>query len=62
MEEFAYIVLFIITTTTLNELIRLVKEAHSYNIPEIIAMPIVGGNQDYLEWTGKEVEWNDGGD
>ncbi len=56
MEEFAYIVLFIITATTLNELVRLIKEAHSYNIPEIIAMPIVGGNQDYLEWTGKEVE------
>ena len=40
----------------LNELVRLVKEAHSYDIPEIIATPIVGGNQDYLEWIGKEVE------
>ncbi len=40
----------------LNELVRLVKEIHSYNTPEIIAMPIVGGNQDYLERIGKEVE------
>ena len=40
----------------LNELVRLVKEIHSYDIPEIIALPIVGGNQDYLEWIGKEVE------
>jgi len=39
----------------LDEIVRLVKELHSYDIPEIIALPIVGGNQDYLEWIGKEV-------
>jgi len=42
-------------TSLLNELVRLVKEIHSYDVPEIIALPIVGGNQDYLEWIGKEV-------
>lgn len=40
----------------LGEIVRLVKEIHSYDIPEIIAMPIIGGNQDYLEWIGKEVK------
>ena len=40
----------------LDEIVRLVKELHSYDIPEIIALPIVGGNQDYLEWIGKEVK------
>jgi len=40
----------------LNEIITLVKELHSYDVPEIIALPIVGGNQDYLEWIGKEVK------
>ena len=40
----------------LDEVVRLVKEVHSYDIPEIIALPIVGGNQDYLEWISKEVE------
>jgi len=40
----------------LNEVVRLVREIHSYDIPEIIALPIVGGNQDYLEWIGKEVK------
>jgi len=39
----------------LNEVVKLVREIHSYDIPEIIALPIVGGNQDYLEWIGKEV-------
>ena len=40
----------------LDEIIRLVKETHSYDIPEIIAFPVVGGNQDYLEWIDKEVK------
>ncbi len=40
----------------LSEIITLVKEIHSYDVPEIIALPIVGGNQDYLEWIGKEVK------
>ena len=40
----------------LNETIRLIKELHSYDIPEIIALPIIGGNQDYLEWIDKEVK------
>ena len=40
----------------LDEIIRLVKEIHSYEVPEIIALPIVGGNQDYLEWIDKEAD------
>ena len=40
----------------LNEVVELVRKIHSYDIPEIIALPIVGGNQDYLEWIGKEVK------
>ncbi len=38
----------------LNELIELVKQNHPYTVPEIIAMPIVGGNEDYLQWIEKE--------
>jgi len=34
----------------LEALIKLVKENHSYDIPEVIALPIIGGNQDYLRW------------
>ena len=39
----------------LDELIGLVKQNHSYEVPEVIALPIVGGNQDYLKWIGEEV-------
>ncbi len=27
-----------------------IKAIHSYEVPEIIALPIVEGNQDYLNW------------
>ena len=37
-------------TSLLPEIINLVKRVHSYDVPEIIALPIVGGNPDYLEW------------
>jgi periplasmic divalent cation tolerance protein len=32
------------------EIIRLVKETHSYEVPEIIALPIIGGSEEYLKW------------
>ncbi len=42
--------------SVLNEIIALVRQMHSYDVPEIIALPIVGGNQHYLEWLDREVE------
>ena len=39
----------------LDEITRLVKEIHSYDVPEVIALPIIGGNDDYLDWIDKEV-------
>ncbi len=40
----------------LPEIIEMVKRAHSYEIPEIIALPIISGNEDYLKWMDSEVE------
>lgn len=34
----------------LPSLIKTVKSAHSYEVCEIIALPIIAGNKDYLEW------------
>ena len=39
----------------LSEVVDLVKAAHSYEVPEIIALPIIGGNEDYLKWIDGEV-------
>ena len=33
-----------------------VKSIHSYEVPEIIALPIVEGNADYLSWLKEETE------
>lgn len=32
-----------------------VKSIHSYSVPEIIAMPIVAGQKDYLNWIENSV-------
>lgn len=37
-----------------DELVSLVKSIHSYEVPEIIALPIVKGTQDYLQWLDRE--------
>ena len=39
----------------LPDVISLVKGVHSYEVPEIIALPIIGGNEDYLKWIRSEV-------
>ena len=33
-----------------DPLMKKVKELHSYSVPEIIALPIVEGSEDYLKW------------
>jgi len=40
--------------TLFPEVVELVKGAHSYEVPEIIALPIVAGNEDYLDWLDQE--------
>jgi periplasmic divalent cation tolerance protein len=27
-----------------------VKSLHSYTVPEVIALPVIGGSADYLSW------------
>lgn len=41
--------------TKLPEIIRLVKSMHSYQVPEIIALPILGGYKPYLRWINDSV-------
>lgn len=45
-------VLVIIKTTAkrLRELEREVKQAHSYQVPEFIVLPILAGSRKYLAW------------
>ena len=32
------------------EIVELVNRTHSYEVPEIIALPIIAGSEDYLRW------------
>jgi periplasmic divalent cation tolerance protein len=40
----------------LSEVVSTVKAVHSYEVPEIIALPIIEGNPDYLKWIDEETE------
>ncbi len=33
-----------------------IREIHSYDVPEIIAVPITAGSREYLEWIADETE------
>ncbi len=40
----------------LKKIIKKVKDLHSYTCPEIIALSIIGGNKDYLDWIEDSVK------
>lgn len=33
-----------------------IRELHSYEVPEIIALPLVAGSQPYLQWISQQVQ------
>ncbi|MDI6745261.1 MAG: divalent-cation tolerance protein CutA [Thermodesulfovibrionales bacterium] len=39
-----------------HSLSQKVREMHSYSVPEIIALPIVEGSEDYLKWLKEATE------
>ncbi|MGY6528715.1 MAG: divalent-cation tolerance protein CutA [Cyanobacterium sp.] len=41
--------------TKFDELVKVIQEIHSYEIPEIIALPIVKGSSRYLNWMMEEL-------
>ena len=43
------------TRAKLPRIAALVKSMHSYEVPEIIALPVVGGNRDYLDWIDESI-------
>jgi len=34
----------------LDELVERVRALHSYEVPEVLALPVVGGSETYLRW------------
>ena len=42
------------TRDRLDELTARVKSLHSYTVPCVVALPILGGNPDFLDWIRSE--------
>lgn len=38
-----------------TELTTKIKKIHSYDCPCVVALPIEGGNKDFLDWIDKEI-------
>ncbi len=39
-----------------NDIVKIVKQLHSYEVPEIIALPIIDRSKDYLEWIKESIK------
>ncbi len=50
------------TEALVPELVEKVKAAHSYSCPCVVALPILGGNPEFLEWIGAETKTVQGGE
>ena len=42
--------------TRIKEMISRIRELHSYELPEIIVLPIIDGYQPYLDWISQSVD------
>ena len=57
LEQSSEILLMIKTTdSNIEEVTNVVKKLHSYTIPESIAISIIGGNPDYIDWVHKSTK------
>jgi periplasmic divalent cation tolerance protein len=43
----------------IERIIARIKEVHSYEVPEILVLPIVAGSEQYLEWVERSVSCSD---
>ena len=51
-----YLLVIKTTEKRLAKLEKEVKQLHSYQVPEFVALPILGGSKDYLAWLGESVK------
>ena len=49
------LIIFKALASDLEAIVVRVKSLHSYDVPEIIAIPIIGGSTDYLNWIEESV-------
>ena len=55
IEKDGEIMLLIKTTSErMDDLAAKIKEMHSYDVPEILAVPVFAGSRDYIDWVHQE--------
>ena len=50
------------TRRSLSQVVARTAELHPYDVPCVIALPLVGGNPDYLRWVVRETREPERGD
>ena len=53
-DENEALAIFKTTVAHLHPLERRIAELHPYDVPEVIALPVVGGSSAYLSWVAEE--------
>ena len=54
-KEEEYLITVKTTNQAVTKLVELIRQLHPYDVPEIIALPIVDGSRDYLSWVAEQV-------
>lgn len=49
-EEAEALVILKTTASRVDELVRRAAELHPYDVPEVLALPVLGGHAPYLDW------------
>jgi periplasmic divalent cation tolerance protein len=55
-EEEEWLVIIKTKRNLYEELERSIRKVHKYEIPEILAIPVVSGSKSYLDWLDQEVK------
>lgn len=51
VQQEAEVILFVKTTSDRTDAAaEVIKELHSYDLPEVVVVPITGGSEEYLAW------------
>jgi len=55
-EENEWLLLIKSTQNCLEKIRSMIRELHTYEVPEVIALSLCGGDPDYLQWLADQVK------
>ena len=53
------LLIFKTTAARMEALTTRIRELHSYDVPEVIALPVISGSEDYMNWVREETKTRD---